>query len=40
MGPITTAIHKEFFAIVNGIKPDRFDWLTAVKVPVAEPVGV
>ncbi len=40
MGPITTAIHKEFFAIVNGIKPDRFDWLTPVKVPVAEPVGV
>jgi branched-chain amino acid aminotransferase len=39
MGPITTAIHKEFFAIVNGIKPDRFDWLTPVKVPVAEPVG-
>ena len=39
MGPITTAIHEEFFAIVNGIKPDRYDWLTPVKVPVAEPVG-
>ena len=23
MGPVTTAIHDEFFAIVNGIKPDR-----------------
>ena len=40
MGPITTAIHKEFFAIVNGTKPDRYGWLTPVKVPVAEPVGV
>jgi branched-chain amino acid aminotransferase len=40
MGPITTAIHDEFFAIVNGIKPDRYDWLTPVKVPVAEPVAV
>jgi branched-chain amino acid aminotransferase len=39
MGPVTTAIHDEFFAIVNGIKPDRYDWLTPVRVPVAEPVG-
>ncbi len=30
MGPVTTAIHDEFFAIVNGIKPDRYDWLTPV----------
>ena len=40
MGPVTTAIHDEFFAIVNGIKPDRYDWMTPVKVPVAEPVAV
>jgi len=40
MGPVTTAIHDEFFSIVNGIKPDRYDWLTPVKVPVAEPVAV
>jgi branched-chain amino acid aminotransferase len=40
MGPITSAIHAEFFAIVNGAKPDRYGWLTPVKVPVAEPVGV
>ena len=40
MGPVTTAIHDEFFAIVNGIKPDRYDWLTPVRVPVAEPVSV
>jgi branched-chain amino acid aminotransferase len=40
MGPVTSAIHAEFFGIVNGMKPDRYDWLTPVKVPVAEPVGV
>jgi len=40
MGPVTSAIHAEFFAIVNGHKPDRYDWLTPVKVPVAETVGV
>ncbi len=40
MGPVTTAIHDEFFAIVNGTKPDLYDWLTPVKVPAAEPVGV
>ncbi len=38
MGPITTAIHDEFFALVNGAKPDRFHWLTPVKVKVPEPV--
>ena len=40
MGPITLAIHAEFFAIVNGTKPDRYGWLTPVKVPIAEAVGV
>jgi len=40
MGPITTAIHNEFFAIVNGNKPDTYGWLTPVKVTAAEPVGV
>jgi len=40
MGPLTSAIHDEFFAIVNGTKPDKYDWLTPVKVPVAETVGV
>jgi branched-chain amino acid aminotransferase len=39
MGPITSAIHAEFFAIVNGTKPDPYGWLTPVKVPVAEVVG-
>jgi branched-chain amino acid aminotransferase len=40
MGPITSALHEEFFGIVNGLKPDRHNWLTPVNVKVAEPVGV
>ncbi len=39
MGPVTSALHEEFFAIVNGLKPDRDNWLTPVNVKVAEPVG-
>jgi len=39
MGPITSAIHAEFFAIVNGLKPDRWNWLTPVNVKAGEPVG-
>ena len=36
MGPITKLIHDEFFALVNGTKPDRHNWLTPVeaKAPV------
>jgi branched-chain amino acid aminotransferase len=37
MGPITSALHKAFFDIVNGHAPDRHNWLTPVKVQ--EPVG-
>jgi branched-chain amino acid aminotransferase len=40
MGPITTSIYDEFFGIVNGTRPDRYGWLTPVKVAAAEPVGV
>ncbi|HTF66906.1 MAG TPA: branched-chain amino acid transaminase [Edaphobacter sp.] len=40
MGPITSALHEEFFGIVNGLKADRYNWLTPVNVKVAEPVGV
>jgi branched-chain amino acid aminotransferase len=40
MGPVTSAIHEEFFGIVNGTKPDRYGWLTPVNVPSAEPVHV
>jgi branched-chain amino acid aminotransferase len=38
-GEITKKIADEFFSIVNGIKPDRFGWLTPVKVHASEPVG-
>ena len=31
-GPITEAIQREFFAIVNGTKPDRHGWLSPVPV--------
>jgi branched-chain amino acid aminotransferase len=40
MGPVTRALHDEFFGIVNGTRPDRHNWLTPVNVMVAEPVGV
>ncbi len=30
-GPVTEQLQKEFFAIVEGKKPDRFGWLTPVK---------
>jgi branched-chain amino acid aminotransferase len=32
-GPITERLQKEFFAIVNGDKPDRHGWLTAIHAP-------
>ena len=35
MGPVTRAIHDEFFALVNGTKADRYNWLTPVDVKVA-----
>ncbi|MDR3724718.1 MAG: branched chain amino acid aminotransferase, partial [Terracidiphilus sp.] len=37
-GPITKKIGEEFFAIANGLKADRFGWLTPVKVTAKEPV--
>jgi len=40
MGPITRAIQKEFYAIVGGTKPDRFNWLTPVPVGSKQPVSV
>ena len=39
MGPVTAALHDEFYGIVNGTRPDRYNWLTPVKVKVEEPVG-
>ena len=40
MGPVTRALHDEFFGIVNGTIKDRHNWLTPVKVRVEEPVAV
>jgi len=40
MGPITKQLHDAFFDIVNGLAPDRFNWLTPVNVKVLEPVAV
>ena len=40
VGPITRALQREFFGIVNGQKPDKFNWLTAVPVQSKQPVGV
>jgi branched-chain amino acid aminotransferase len=37
-GEITKKIGDEFYGIANGLKPDRFGWLTPVKVNAAEPV--
>jgi branched-chain amino acid aminotransferase len=36
-GPITEKLQKEFFAIINGTKPDRYGWLHPVHVN--QPVG-
>src|SRR5438270_12943024 len=40
VGPITRALQKEFFGIVNGTQPDRHHWLTPVPVTSNQPVGV
>ena len=38
MGPVTSALSKAYFDLVNGLVPDRFGWVTPVKV--LEAVGV
>jgi len=38
-GPITKQLADEFFGIANGLRPDRFGWLTPVKVNAEQPVG-
>ena len=37
-GEITRKLAEEFFSIVNGLKPDRFGWLTPVNVTAQETV--
>jgi len=39
-GPMTQAIQNEFYAIVRGEKPDRYNWLTPVPVGAKQPVSV
>lgn len=39
MGPITTRIQTEYMNLVNGRVPDRFGWITPVKVGTASKVG-
>jgi branched-chain amino acid aminotransferase len=38
-GQITKQVADEFFGIANGLKPDRFGWLTPVKVDAAVAVN-
>lgn len=38
-GPIAEKLQKEFFAIINGTKPDRYNWLTPVGAPQPASVG-
>jgi len=40
VGPITRQLADEFFGIANGLKPDRFGWLTPVNVNTEQPVTV
>ena len=39
VGQVTQAIQKDFFGIVNGTAPDRFDWFTPVPINEKQPVG-
>ncbi len=38
-GPITERIQREFFGIVNGVLPDRYEWLTPVGTRKPVEVG-
>ena len=40
VGPVTKAIQKEFYGIINGTEPDRYHWFTPVPVKANQPVGV
>ncbi len=39
MGPITRMLHDAYFGILNGTAPDRYSWLTPVKVANRSAVG-
>ncbi len=40
MGPVTKALHGEFFSILEGKKADRHNWLTPVTIDKKQPVTV
>src|SRR5581483_8249505 len=40
VGPITRALQREFFGIVNGTQPNRHRWLTPGPGAAKQPVGV
>ena len=40
VGPITRQLSEEFLGIANGLRADRFNWLTPVKVSAEQPVSV
>ena len=40
VGPVTKAIQKEFYGMINGTEPDRYHWFTPVAVGSGQPVGV
>lgn len=40
IGPVTKSIQQEFYGIVRGEKPDRYNWFTAVPVGSKQPVTV
>jgi len=40
VGPITRSIQQEFYGIVRGERPDRYNWLTPVPVGANQPVAV
>lgn len=37
-GPITNQLKDEYMGIASGLKPDRFGWLTPVRVRAEQPV--
>ncbi len=40
IGPLTKQLADEFIGIANGLRPDRFGWLTPVNVNVEQAVSV
>ena len=37
-GPITNQLKDEYMGVASGLKPDRFGWLTPVRVTAEQPV--